>query len=324
MLAVVCFILVLASAECWSVEPTLARLSFWVPQERMAEFETTYRAQVLPILKGHGLNESSEHGRTTVDSVFSRLFLFNSAAEVATKAEILQGDPAWQAVLKDLGTAFGTVAQDSLIRQSFRTYTSPAHPGEIIPAGPGTGQWHAYGMADGLPEGFVRAILQDRDGYLWFGTEKGVSRHDGHTFTNLPTEGGRARNAIHAMTQDREGNLWFNTRGGVSRYDGQDWKTFTTEDGLIHNAVLSIFQDREGHVWFGSKGGVNRYDGQTFTAFTIEDGLAYREMATTFQDRYGVLWFVTFGGGVSRYDGKTFTNFTTEDGLCSNLVSQIL
>jgi hypothetical protein len=187
------FLFLLWTAPAYAAEPTLARLSFWVPPERMAEFETTYREQVLPILKGHGLNESSEHGRTTIDSVFARLFLFNSAAEVATKAEVLQGDPAWQAVLKNLGTAFGTVAQDSLIRQSFRTYTSPALPGRIIPAGPGkvvpagpaTGQWHAYGMVDGLPEGYVRAILQDREGYLWFGTEKGVSRYDGYTFTNL-------------------------------------------------------------------------------------------------------------------------------------------
>ena len=39
--------------------PTLARLSFWVPPERMAEFATDYEEKVIPILKRHGLVESS-------------------------------------------------------------------------------------------------------------------------------------------------------------------------------------------------------------------------------------------------------------------------
>ena len=34
-------------------EPTLARLSFWVPPERMAEFAQVYKEQVTPILKKH-------------------------------------------------------------------------------------------------------------------------------------------------------------------------------------------------------------------------------------------------------------------------------
>ncbi|MBC8393691.1 MAG: hypothetical protein H8E17_14135 [Deltaproteobacteria bacterium] len=42
--------------------PTLARLSFLVPPERMAEFETVHREKVVPILKQHGLVESSERG----------------------------------------------------------------------------------------------------------------------------------------------------------------------------------------------------------------------------------------------------------------------
>ena len=58
----------LSVAECWSEEPTLARLSFWVPRERMAEFEAVYQEKVVPILKKHGLVESSERGRATIVS----------------------------------------------------------------------------------------------------------------------------------------------------------------------------------------------------------------------------------------------------------------
>ena len=51
MLAVMSCVLVLAVAECWSAEPTLARLSFWVPPERVAEFEIACQEKVVPILK---------------------------------------------------------------------------------------------------------------------------------------------------------------------------------------------------------------------------------------------------------------------------------
>ncbi len=85
----------------------MARLSFWVPPERMAEFEAAYQERVVPILKAHGLAESSEKGRTAPDSVFSRLFEVKTPNEVQEKEEILQNDSTWQEVLRDLGTAFG-------------------------------------------------------------------------------------------------------------------------------------------------------------------------------------------------------------------------
>ena len=53
--------------------PTLARLSFWVPPERMAEFQAAYEEQVVPILEKHGLVETFQRGRATVDGVFARL-----------------------------------------------------------------------------------------------------------------------------------------------------------------------------------------------------------------------------------------------------------
>ena len=60
-----------AAAKLLAAEPTLAPLSFWGPPERMAEIEIAYRDRVLPILNRHGLAESKERGRATVDSVFS-------------------------------------------------------------------------------------------------------------------------------------------------------------------------------------------------------------------------------------------------------------
>jgi len=306
---------------------TLARLSFWVPPERMAEFEAAYEAKVVPILKKHGLTESSERGRATPEGVFSRLFEVEMPVEVAEKRETLAKDPAWQEALRDLETAFGA---DGSLQHHFEIYAAPAGPGKVVPAGSGTGHWRTYDVTDGLADVSVYSILQDREGHLWFGTDGGVSRYDGQVWTKFTTKDGLAHNVVRSILQDQEGHLWFGTIGGVSRYDGQVWTTFTTKDGLTHNVVISILQDREGYLWFGTGrsltgggGGVSRYDGKNWTTFTTKDGLAGDWVGSIFQDREGHIWFGG-GGGVSRYDGKNWTTFTTKDGLTHNNVRSIL
>ena len=72
-LAVLGFMLVGLVRPVYAEEPTLARLSFWAPPERMAEFEAAYEEQVVPILEKHGLVETFQRGRATVDGVFARL-----------------------------------------------------------------------------------------------------------------------------------------------------------------------------------------------------------------------------------------------------------
>ncbi|OGG46881.1 MAG: hypothetical protein A3F84_28385 [Candidatus Handelsmanbacteria bacterium RIFCSPLOWO2_12_FULL_64_10] len=299
----------------------------------MSEFEAAYEAKVAPILKKHGLAESSERGRATPDSVFNRLFEMKTPAEVEEKRKAINGDATYNAVIRDLGRIFGTSVSDGTIKRMFAIYTTPSGPGrvtpsgpgKVTPAGPGKGHWRAYDVTDGLASAYVRSIFQDREGRLWFATVGGVSRYDGRSFTTLTVKDGLAHNHVWFIFQDREGGLWFCTYEGVSRYDGKTWTTFTTKDGLPSNYVGSILQDREGNLWFGTQGGgVSRYDGRTFTTFTTKDGLAHQTVSSILQDKKGILWFGTPGGGVSRYDGKTFTTLTTRDGLASNGVSSIL
>jgi len=195
--------------------------------------------------------------------------------------------------------------------------------------------WATIAKEDGLPSESVFALLFDRDGNLWIGTERGVALFSGtdqqgkiasrrwiKTFT---TRDGLAADAVFAIAQDREGRLWFGTwGGGASRYDGKSFRTFTKEkDGLANNDVRAIAQDREGRLWFGTwGGGASRYDGQSFRTFTAGDGLAGNYMYAIAQDREGRLWFGT-SDGASRYDGQSFRTFTTGDGLPDDIVSAI-
>jgi signal transduction histidine kinase/ligand-binding sensor domain-containing protein len=194
------------------------------------------------------------------------------------------------------------------------------------------GHWESYAIIDGLPDVNVLAILEDSEGYLWFGTEDGgVSRYDGQSFVTFTTEDGLAGDCVRFILEDKQGHLWFGIGGwgvkggGVSRYDGQSFVNFTTEDGLANNNVWSILEDKEGNLWFATwGGGISRYDGQSFVTFTNKDGLAGNLVSSILEDREGYLWFGAYLDGVSRYDGQSFVTFTTEDGLADNRVTSIV
>ncbi|HID11764.1 MAG TPA: hypothetical protein EYP17_10770, partial [Candidatus Latescibacteria bacterium] len=203
-------------------------------------------------------------------------------------------------------------------------------------------RWTTYTRwKDGLAGNVVLAILEDREGHLWFGfwvgsieigrgvpprfEPGGVSFYDGERWTTYTIADGLANNYVNTILEDREGHLWFGTKwGGVSRYDRERWTTYTTEDGLAHDWVLSILEDREGNLWFGtSEGGVSRYDGKRWTTYTTKDGLADNIVYAILEDREGNLWFGTHGG-VSRYEEARWTTYATEDGLANNWVNAIL
>jgi ligand-binding sensor domain-containing protein len=171
----------------------------------------------------------------------------------------------------------------------------------------------------------VYSILEDKDGNLWFGTEKmGVCRYDGKSFTWF-TEKGLDYGAVRGIFQDKAGNIWFGTNGGgVCLYNGKSFINFSEEKGLSKNLakaeledetqklnrVWSVAEDNTGNIWFGTiDEGVWRYDGKSMVNFTVKDGLASNEIWTVCNGKSGNIWFGTNGEGVSRYDGKSFTSF---------------
>ena len=75
-------------------------------------------------------------------------------------------------------------------------------------------RYHArtYSLEDGLPQSMVNAIVQDDQGFLWFGTMGGLSRFDGQRFTTFTAEKGLAGTIVSALLEDRQGCLWYKGR----------------------------------------------------------------------------------------------------------------
>ncbi len=94
---------------------------------------------------------------------------------------------------------------------------------------------------DGLPANAIRSVFEDSRGYLWIGTDAGVSRWDGETFNTYNTFDGFAGNKVWWIDEDKDGNMWFACFGaGISRFNGQYFTSYTSKDGLVDNSVRIV------------------------------------------------------------------------------------
>src|SRR3954463_7666454 len=62
---------------------------------------------------------------------------------------------------------------------------------------------------DGLPSSETYRVLQDRKGFIWIATDKGVSRYDGYSFQNFTIQDGLPDNSVLNLFEDSKGRIWF-------------------------------------------------------------------------------------------------------------------
>ncbi|MEZ5354196.1 MAG: ATP-binding protein [Bryobacteraceae bacterium] len=78
-------------------------------------------------------------------------------------------------------------------------------------------QFRSYGQSDGLANLSVECLYQDRDGFLWVGTQNGLFRYNGRRFQDYGRERGLVGNYIQSLHQSADGALWVGTDLGVFR-----------------------------------------------------------------------------------------------------------
>ncbi len=169
----------------------------------------------------------------------------------------------------------------------------------------------------GLPNNFVYAIIQTRDGYLWFTTLDGLVRYDGARFTVFNTSNIRdlPSNRLTDLFEDRSGALWFGTHKGLVRYRDGLATVYTTKDGLAGDDVRAILEDRPGRLWIGTYGGLTQIAGGKFSSWTKREGLKSNRVRTLHEDQSGALWVGSYDGGLSRIKDGRIANITMDDGL---------
>lgn len=111
---------------------------------------------------------------------------------------------------------------------------------------PGHATYRSYGPDQGLPSVYIQALLQDRQGFIWVGTDNGLYRYDGQRFRSFGLRDGLRSASIGHLHEDRHGTLWAGTRGGLHRRDGASWVPAATASA--DTAIVAIAENAEG-IW---------------------------------------------------------------------------
>lgn len=123
-------------------------------------------------------------------------------------------------------------------------------------------------MKDGLSSNVVNAILKDKFGLLWFGTEDGLDKFDGTTFKVYRHKAGDTTslqaNEILSLHEDKNGNLWVGTSGGsLSLYDRKKDAFINFPSGpntIGNNVIRGVCSDDHGKIWIVHYEGVDILD----------------------------------------------------------------
>lgn len=121
---------------------------------------------------------------------------------------------------------------------------------------------------DGLSLSSIYCIIQDNQGYMWFGTEDGLNRYDGYSFKiyrpDYENSNSLSEKWIKSIFEDSKNNLWIVTENGLNKFDTKREK-FTVYlnnqndiNSISDNLVTTIFEDSDSTIWVGTENGLNK------------------------------------------------------------------
>ncbi len=168
----------------------------------------------------------------------------------------------------------------------------------------------------GLAGHIVKSIAVDESNNIWAGTNSGLSKFDGVSWTSYTEADGIALTGIQALSFDPDGNLWIGTwENGLFKFDGQTWINYSEDDGLFSNRVYSIYADNSSNIWIGTKNNhLTIFDGSSFNSFAVNpqtdpDGNIVGHIHAIYADHDENMWVGSCYTGLSMYDGDSWTNY---------------
>jgi signal transduction histidine kinase/streptogramin lyase len=147
---------------------------------------------------------------------------------------------------------------------SFFLMVIPAIAQRAVPVEPPSHlhQWGAVTLFHGLPSDHVRAIAQDPDGAMWFGTDGGLAKYDGRRVQKLAADGPAAAR-VRALKLDRDGVLWIGSDAGAARLINGEIKPVPETQGSVITAIV---------IPEAGRAVITSEQGEVFDCSTARDG----------------------------------------------------
>ncbi len=130
-------------------------------------------------------------------------------------------------------------------------------------------------LEDGLSHSNVNKVIQDQEGFIWFGTDDGLCRYNGSNIKifkhNSEDSISISGHEIYTLLEDSKGRLWAGTySAGLNLYNKNTgaFKNIHPKEGdstsISHESILSIVEDKDGFLWIGTRSGLNKFNPETY------------------------------------------------------------
>jgi signal transduction histidine kinase/ligand-binding sensor domain-containing protein/CheY-like chemotaxis protein/HPt (histidine-containing phosphotransfer) domain-containing protein len=194
---------------------------------------------------------------------------------------------------------------------------------------------------DGLAQESVLAIVQDLDGFMWFGTQSGLSRYDGYRFTNFRNVVGDPKSLVNNWARvlyvDRKGRLWIGTDGGLALYhpESASFSNYLPDEpakrGNGNRHIRAIVDDGKEGLWLATSDGLQHFDiaSRRFATWHhvpgVLESLASDDISSLALGRDGRLWVGTSAGlDALQPDLMRFEHYRSARGGKFNAVQALL
>ena len=115
----------------------------------------------------------------------------------------------------------------------------------------------------------INSILQDKTGFLWFGTRAGLNLYDGKkfiVFKEISSDSSVSSDLIKTIFESKDGTLWIGTEGGFNKYN-KERQTFRRylynsidQFTICDNKINGVVEDKNGDIWIATSRGLSRFD----------------------------------------------------------------
>jgi signal transduction histidine kinase/ligand-binding sensor domain-containing protein len=165
----------------------------------------------------------------------------------------------------------------------------------------------------------IFSFIEDKNGAVWVGTEKGVFCITSDSISRFGTEDGLIDNRAFNIILNKYGHPIASSSKGNVLFNGEKFEPFNEIPKSSDINPVFLKTDSHGNIWFSYRKNsidqLGKFDGENVSIFSNDDGLDHDSyISEVFEDKSGKIWIAT-DNQIFNYDGKRFTEFQTEEKL---------
>ena len=157
----------------------------------------------------------------------------------------------------------------------------------------------------------VHRIFQDKEGYIWLGTEDRVYRYDGFKLrqysTNIESTGTLADNEVQAFAENNT-SIWIGTQRGIRIINKRNYDIADFDYAPLKNVRINyLMTDSQNNMWIGAQNGLYRYNAITKLVdeykyiYGDNNSIPGNGINYIYEDQDKNIWIAAWDCGLCRY-----------------------